>query len=88
MDEQKKYYLIKDRFLGKKEDDIFYLFKDGKWIIDEDFVILGYLIGFDESEPEGSPYGIGNTGIMDSIEKITEQEAMEFLNSINRQKEK
>jgi hypothetical protein len=39
---------------------------------------LGYLIGFDESEPEGSPYAVGNTDIMEKIKEITEQETVKL----------
>ncbi len=75
MEENRKFYLIEDRQLGKEEDGNHYLFTDGKWTVDSHFVIYGYQIGFDPTEPEGSPYAVGNTEIMDSIREITEQEA-------------
>ena len=75
MEENRSFYLMDNRQLGKKEDGNYYLFKDGKWTADSRLVILGYQIGFDPSEPEGSPYAVGNSEIMDSIREITEQEA-------------
>ena len=75
------YYLIRNRTLGKKEGNSYYLFKDGSWVPDTKSTILGRLMGFDPSEPADSPYAMGNMDIMDTIEPITEQQAIEFINN-------
>lgn len=74
------YYLIRERRLGKKENDRYYLFADGEWTADEKNVIMDRLMGCDPCEPEGSPYRFGNLSIMDQIDEITEEEAMKFIN--------
>ena len=35
-------------------------------------------MGYDPTEPPGSPYAIGNMSIMDEIEEITSEKAMEL----------
>ena len=78
------YYYIKVRnLIGKKDDDHYYVFQDGKWKRDTRSIILGYLIGYDETE-EDSLYAIGNTEIMHQIQVITEQEANEILRMVNK----
>ena len=49
---------------------------DNGWVSDEWAIISDYLMGYDTSEPPGSPYGIGNLSIMDEIEEISEEEAL------------
>jgi hypothetical protein len=71
--EPTKYYLIRDRIIGKREngcDD--YLLKDGKWVDDEKHVIGDHLIGYD---PDPF-YGIGNMEIMDEIKEISKEDAI------------
>ena len=75
------YYLILNNQLGKEEDDKYYLYTNGSWIPDTKSTILGRLMGFDPSEPADSPYAMGNMDIMDTIELITEQQAIEFINN-------
>lgn len=77
------YYLILNRQLGKEEDGKYYLYTNGNWVPDTKSTILGRLMGFDPSEPEDSPYAIGNMDIMDTIEVITEQQATKFINQNN-----
>lgn len=74
-----KYYLIRERLLGKEENNQYYLFKNNEWVIDENNVIFNHLIGFDPFEPEDSPYCLGSGSIMDEIEIINEDEAMKFI---------
>ncbi|MBR2824856.1 MAG: hypothetical protein IKE51_01105 [Solobacterium sp.] len=76
---ERTYYLIEHRNLvGKKEvDERYYLFHDGKWIRDNHSIILGYLMGYDETED--SFYRIGNTEIMDQIHVIPETEANKIM---------
>ncbi len=75
------YYLILNRQLGKEEDGKYYLYTNGSWVPDTKSTILGRLMGFDPSEPADSPYAMGNMDIMDTIEPITEQQAIEFINN-------
>ena len=79
------YYLINDRLLGKREGDYaYYLFRDGNWIKDENWLILGKLGGYDDSEPDDSPYGWGSTSVMDEIKEISKQEADRFIEETKR----
>ncbi len=73
------YYLILNRQLGKEEDGKYYLYTNGNWVPDTKCTILGRLMGFDPSEPADSPYAMGNLDIMDTIEVITEQQALQFI---------
>lgn len=73
------YYLIYESVIGKKEDDSFFLFSDGGWIPDGGNVIMDHLMGYDPSEPEGSPYRIGSLSIMDEIEEISSEQAMKLI---------
>lgn len=73
------YYLILNRQLGKEEDGKYYLYTNGNWVPDTKSTILGRLMGFDPSEPADSPYAMGNMDIMDTIEPITEQQALQFI---------
>jgi len=75
------YYLILNRQLGKEEDGKYYLYTNGSWVPDTKSTIFGRLMGFDPSEPADSPYAMGNIDIMDTIEPITEQQAIEFINN-------
>ena len=75
------YYLILNRQLGKEEDGKYYLYTHGSWVPDTKSTILGRLKGFDPGEPADSPYAMGNMDIMDTIEPITEQQAIEFINN-------
>ena len=77
------YYLIRNRTLGKKEGNSYYLFKDGNWVPDTKSTILGRLMGFDPGEPADSPYAIGNMDIMDTIDAITEEQANQLINQNN-----
>ncbi len=76
------YYLIKKRRLGKQEKGDYFLFENAEWIPDEKSEICDRLMGYDPNEPAGSPYGIGNWDIMDSIEDITKEEAVSKMNEL------
>ena len=73
-----KYYLIRERRLGKAQEDGYYLYDNGEWIVDERNVILDHLVGFDPFDD--SFYGFGNAQIMDEMEEITEEQAIAFMN--------
>lgn len=72
------YYLIIQRRLGKKDGDRFYLYNDGTWVPDEKNVIMDRLMGYDPYDD--SPYGFGSLSIMDEIEEIPEDRAIQILN--------
>ena len=72
------YYLIRERRLGKAQEDGYFLYNNGEWIQDERNVILDHLMGFDPSDD--SFYGFGNAQIMDEMEEITEEHAIAFMN--------
>ena len=72
------YYLIRERRLGKVQEDGYYLYDNGQWIADERNVILDHLMGFDPNDD--SFYGFGNAQIMDEMEEITEEQAIAFMN--------
>ncbi len=55
------------------------IFVNGRWIFDKDSLINDRRVGYDEFEPEGSPYKIGNTEMLSNIEKITQEEAMQLI---------
>lgn len=79
----KKYYLILERTVGKQEENgWYYIFKNGEWQWDANNEIFERLIGYDPSEPPDSPYGIGCTDILDEIEEISHEKAMELTGSI------
>lgn len=73
------YYLILNKQLGKEEDGKHYLYTNGSWVPDTKSTILGRLMGFNPGELADSPYAMGNMDIMDTIEVITEQQALQFI---------
>ena len=74
-----EYYLIRERILGKNENGQYSLFKNGTWQPDTEHLIMDTLMGYDPYEEPDSPYGIGNTSIMEEIETISAEEAKAFL---------
>lgn len=78
------YYLIRDRIVAKREENEKhikdYLFRDGKWVEDAGWVVMDHLVGYDPSEPEGSPYRFGSTDILMEMEEISEKDAMSLIN--------
>ena len=49
-----------------------------KWV-DGGMTLWDNRVGFDESEPEWSPYRYGNGSCMEDIVEITKEEAEEFI---------
>ena len=72
------YYLIWDCLVGKEEEGNYSIFRDGKWVRDTDSIIRDRHGGYDVSEPDGSPYGIGSGSVMDEMDEITYEKAMEL----------
>ena len=52
---------------------------DRGWVQDEWSIISDYLMGYDPSEPPGSPYGMGSLSIMDEIDVIPKEEALKKI---------
>jgi hypothetical protein len=75
-----RYYLLWGKQLGKREGtgsmQKDYLFENGKWVPDNNCLIMDHLAGYDPREPICSEERFGNPGILDDIEEITEEEAM------------
>ena len=79
-----RYYLIYGRLIGKREqcEDRRckeWLYKDGQWVPDKNYVIMDHLVGFDPSEPPDSPYRIGSTSVLMEMDEITESEALSMI---------
>ena len=80
------YYLIYDHILGKSVGRYdYFLYKNNKWERDSNWIILGKLCGYDDTEPAGSPYGFGSTSVMDEIKEISKEEADKFIKKSKRQ---
>ncbi|MBQ6342823.1 MAG: hypothetical protein IJI41_06850 [Anaerolineaceae bacterium] len=79
-----EYYLVWKRVVAKREygDEYYldYLFKSGKWVIDDKNVISDRIIGYDPYEPEDSPYRIGCSSVMMEMKEISEEEAISLMN--------
>ncbi len=84
--EEKKvvYYLLWERVVAKrekrKESYNDYLFKNARWVKDEENIIMNHLVGFDASEPEDSPYRYGSTSVLMEMDEISEKDAIFIMN--------
>lgn len=81
--EKVTYYLIRETRLGKRDQAGDHLYDNGVWKPDGRSVIRDLLIGYDPYEPDDSPYKIGNISIMDEIEEITEEQAVQLMEQMN-----
>ena len=71
------YYKIHDlNLIGKEEEYIPYLYKNGVWEVDKDHIIDDRKIGYDELERT-----IGNSDMLFRIDEIKEEEALRIINS-------
>ena len=52
----------------------FYVYGNGEWVYDKSNTFSDAVMGYDGGEPAGSPYGIGNSDGMESVEKISYEE--------------
>ncbi|MBR4456946.1 MAG: hypothetical protein IKS32_12145 [Solobacterium sp.] len=83
MSESKTVYcLIRKRIPGKIVHGNHYVYENGDWKPDNEHIIADCIYGYDASEEPDSPYGFGNTDIMDELEYITEEEANEVIRRI------
>ena len=76
------YYLIWDSLVGKQEDGRYYIFRNGQWDPDNESIIMDRLVGYDSSEPPGSPYGFGSGSVMDEMDEISYEKAMTLTGGI------
>ncbi|MCR4904054.1 MAG: hypothetical protein K6A23_14445, partial [Butyrivibrio sp.] len=58
-----------------------YIFMNGKWMEDKDYIIQDHLVGYDSSEPDDSPYDIGNSSVVIEMKEISKEEAFEAMNN-------
>ena len=73
------YYLIWDSVVGKEESGRYYIFKNGQWKPDNESIIMDRLVGYDPSEPPGSPYRFGNGSVLAEMDEISYEEAMKLI---------
>lgn len=77
------YYLIRDRIVARRESDgdsiSDRIFADGEWVDDTGREIMDHLMGFDPSEPKGSPYRFGNTDVLMEMDEIPEETAKRII---------
>ena len=78
------YYRINDLdMLGKEEDYVPYLYKPGNgWVVDNDNILMDRVMGYDKSEPDNSPYGIGDLSMMERVTEINQKEAEKIINNL------
>ena len=79
MDKTTYYWLNDRKTFGRETKHRFYLWENGMWVKDSDWIILGKLIGYDSSEPDWSPYATGSTSVMDTIEISSKKEFKHWL---------
>ena len=79
MNSKTTYYLIWDSVVGKQEEGRYYIFRNGQWEPDTDSIIRDRLVGYDPSEPPGSPYGFGNGSVMAEMDEISYDEALKLI---------
>ena len=79
-----KFFLLGDdykRLFVEDDEQLFSLRYDmnlGEWV-DGGTTLFDNRIGFDNSEPEDSPYRYGNDSCMESIVEISKEEAETFI---------
>ena len=76
-----KYYFVVEKTVAKSDDtgNIF-LFKDGKWIKDEEAVFEDHPAEYDLSESKTSPRRFGRNCFLVEMEIISEEEAVLAVN--------
>ena len=80
--ERMNYYLMNDRGIlakGLNFENWIFDFESREWVKDRKSIISDALMGYDPGEPEGSPYGIGNTSEMSEIKRIDYDTAMQII---------
>ena len=74
------YYLMNGILCVEKDNGRIYRYShvENKWI-DYTIEFNDAQVGFDPSEPEGSPYRYGNGSCMADITTITKEEALKYI---------
>ena len=68
------YFWLNDlKLVAKMEDYVSYIYRNGKWEVDNDNIVNDRFIGYDPNE------GIGNIDMLMRIEEITEEEAKKLI---------
>lgn len=74
------YYLLKDSGLvARRSGFTCWIYRNFRWNRDTENKVMDKLMGFDPSEPADSPYAFGSTSVMDDVEEISYQEAMDII---------
>jgi len=78
------YRIIDQSLIGRRDEkSICYIYdKRRGWIPDSDHILMGRIMGYDDSEEPGSPYRMGNSDMMSRIEEITEEDANKLIENI------
>lgn len=81
-----EYYIILDLdLIGKIEESIPYIYDvEQGWVFDKKRLLTDRIIGYDASEPDDSPYKIGNMDMMERVCKISREEAEARLHAAGR----
>ncbi len=79
--EDATFYLIWDYLLGKECNGKYFLLRDGAWFADEACGIIDHKVGYDPSEPPGSPYGFWNRDIINEMRTVSAEEAQRYIES-------
>lgn len=78
--EKLNFYYLKDTGLVAKGYSFHHwIYYNYKWNQDTKSIVFDKLCGFDPSEPDDSPYAFGSTSVMDEIEEISYETAMDIL---------
>lgn len=77
MVKEQTFFWINDLSLvAKMENYISYIYKNGKWEIDNENIVNDRFIGYDPNE------GIGNTDMLMRIDEITKEEAEKLISKM------
>lgn len=76
------YHIMDLNLVGKEENFVPYIYKDGGWAVDKEYILTDRLMGYDEFEPDDSPYKTGSTSILNLVEEVSEEKAMELIRSV------
>ena len=69
------FFWINDlKLVAKMENYVSYIYRDGKWEVDNNNIVNDRYIGYDPNE------GIGNTDMLVRIDEITKEEAEKLIN--------
>ena len=76
------YYDIKDlKLVGRSDDETGedLIYENNKWVFDYECHIIERLLGVEPSEPDDSPYKLGNSDVIATIEEIDENKVAELI---------